>query len=227
METLSAVQFQALVQHGTALKRMRQGVKVWRLADGRIVKLFRPRGRFSRSRLYPPNRRFARNARRLCDRGFVTVQVERLFFNRDNDCYAVVYPELPGLTLEALLTTGTARSELLRQLAALMARLHRAGVVFRSLHLGNLLLSGGELALIDVQELTIRPWPLGVGARVRNFAHLLRREQDQHLLAENALVELLQVYLAESGLSAAAQTRLQLRVRRLAQPRRQTNEVES
>jgi hypothetical protein len=209
MQTLSSAQYESLVENGRPVKQMRQGVKVWRLDDGRILKLFRPRGRFSRSRLYPPNQRFARNAARLAQLGFTSVEVQQIFWNQANGCYGVIYPELPGRTLEELLTATDDHTVVLSALAKLIADLHRAGVNFRSLHLGNvLMIESGTLALIDVQELTFRRRPLGLRARAKNLTRLLRRPQDRALLGESPFEELFSRYLGCSDLSVAAGERL-------------------
>lgn len=213
MEVLDSARYQALTAGAEPLKEMRQGVKVWRLLDGRILKLFRPRRRFSRTRLYPPNRRFARNARRLRRLEIGTVAVEQIFFNESNGCYGLLYAELPGRTLAAAMAAGPGRAVLVAALAQLLAKLHRAGVLFRSLHLDNVLVvNSGELALIDVEELTIRPGSLGVRGRLRNFSHLLRREQDRELLDGAVFAALFERYLEHTDLSAAAQLRLRRRL---------------
>jgi len=212
MDRLSEAGYAALVAGGEAVKHMREGVKVWQLADGRIVKLFRPRGRFSRSRLRPSNRRFASNAERLRRLGFVSVDVLQLFMLETNGCFGVVYEGVQGRTLESLFRDETS-DERLDVLARLLAGLHRAGVLFRSLHLGNLIeMDLGELALIDVEEVKFRSRPLSVGARVQNFQHLLRRPIDRQLIDAAAFTVLVECYLQHCELSGSVQTRLRTRL---------------
>jgi tRNA A-37 threonylcarbamoyl transferase component Bud32 len=212
MDRLSEADYAALVAGAEPIKHMREGVKVWLLADGRIVKLFRPRGRFSRSRLWPPNRRFALNAERLRRRGFVSVDVLRLFVLETNNCFGVVYQGVRGQTLESSLREELS-DERLDVLARLLARLHRAGVLFRSLHLGNLIVvASGELALIDVEEARFGSRPLSVAARARNFHHLLRRPIDRELIDAPAFTDLLERYLEQCGLSDGARSKLRARL---------------
>lgn len=207
-EVLDEAAFERLVAGGQPIKRMREGVKVWRLPDNRIVKLFRPRGRFSRSRLYPANERFAANAQSLAELGFTTVVVQQLFDYPQMGCSGVVYEALPGETLESCLKVMDT-SALITQLAALMAQLHAAGVLFRALHLGNVLvMPDARLSLIDVEEVvlsgrTLRPW-----IRLRNFRHLLRRELDRELLGRDGFQLLVDGYFEGLELPARQQRRL-------------------
>jgi len=202
MESLDAAGYALLVADGIPIKEMREGVKVWRLPDGRMVKLFRPRGLLSRSRLQPANRRFARNAAMLSRLGFVTVTVQQLFYNQENGCFGVVYAELPGRTLEQAFAESPSPA-LIESLAQLLVDLHQHGVLFRSLHLGNVVwLDSGLLGLIDVEELNVSGRALGVRSRVRNFRHLLRRELDRNLLTVEGFQSLASGYLSHCGLSA-------------------------
>ena len=79
---------------------------------------------------------------------------------------------------------GEAPSDLLEQLARFIAELHQAGVYFRSLHLGNVVLTPqGKLGLIDIADLSIQRWPLLGSQRLRNFRHMLRDARDPMAVA--------------------------------------------
>lgn len=218
-EILDTNAFERLVAGGQPIKHMREGVKVWRLPDDRIVKLFRPRGRFSRTRLHPANERFTANAQALTDLGFATVVVQRLFVYPPMGCSGVVYQALPGETLESHLRDADSEVLILR-LGELMAKLHTSGVMFRALHLGNLLVaSEGGLALIDVEETKLSRRPLGPWRRLRNFRHLLRREVDRRLLGKERFEQLVDGYLQNAVLSNAQQRTLRQRLYKLAESR--------
>lgn len=215
IERITEADYRSLVEGGEPLERMPSGVKVWRLPDGRIVKLFRRRGFFSRSRIRPPSARFAANARRLRTLGFESVRVERCFRVERKGSHGVVYPGLPGSTLEDLLT-GDPDADLLSSFGRLLARLHHAGVLFRALHLGNVIAGPtGALGLIDVEELSIRSRPLGSSARRRNLRHLLRRPHDRRLLRGPGIGIVLDAYVSEAGLSPDQAARLRERARLL------------
>ena len=67
--------------------------------------------------------------------------------------------------------------------SSLFARLHDAGVYFRGLHFGNVIVDGEVVrGLVDVTDVRFRPWPLGVSARARNFKPFLRYPEDRAIL---------------------------------------------
>lgn len=58
--------------------------------------------------------------------------------------------------------------------------LHRKGIYFRSLHLGNVILTpNGEFGLIDFSDMRIYPWPLPKFMRVRNIRRLRGIESER------------------------------------------------
>jgi len=215
IEQISTADYTSLVEGGEPLERMPGGVKVWRLPDGRIVKLFRRRGIFSRSRLQARSVRFAANARRLHGLGFTTVHVERCFRVHPDGTHGVIYAGLPGSTLERRLADEP-DAGLLSALGCLLARLHEAGVLFRALHLGNVIVGpDGTLGLIDVEEVSVHARPLGLSARRRNLRHLLRRPQDRALLRGALIGIVLDAYVRDADLSARKAARLRNRARQL------------
>jgi hypothetical protein len=62
---------------------------------------------------------------------------------------------------------------LLAGAAALARRLHEARLWHRDLHVGNLLLQGDALVLVDVQKLRALPFPLPLGLRARDLVWLV------------------------------------------------------
>lgn len=217
-EILSDSAFQALAASAAALERDAHGPKVLALADGSYLKLFRRKHRLSRARLLPYSTRFARNAARLARLGIATVEVTARLAIPSIDRTAVRYRPLAGETLAALAARGPLDTDAARHLGAFIARLHQHGVLFRSLHLGNIVRTGdGSLGLIDVADLRFRR-RLGWRARARNFRHLLRRPQDRTALAP-VLDGLLAAYFDAADLPPAAAGRLRRRVCRVAELR--------
>ena len=169
---------------------------------GTIVKLFRTKRPLSSAHLYSHARRFADNAVRLAEMGIPSVQildVRRLAWPpRD----VVIYRELSGETLGEILSVASPErvDRCLLHLAGFIALLHRKGIYFRSLHLGNVLaLSDGRLGLIDVSDLRVRSRELGPRARARNFRHLLRREQDKIHMERFGLQDFYSEYCRKAG----------------------------
>jgi tRNA A-37 threonylcarbamoyl transferase component Bud32 len=78
----------------------------------------------------------------------------------------VVAEALPGLD-------AAAQQALLGAAAALARRLHEAGLWHRDLHVGNLLRSGGELLLVDLQKLVALPFAPPLALRARDLVWLV------------------------------------------------------
>ena len=161
------------------LEADRFGEKVLRLPDGTFLKLFRRKRLLSSAAWRPYAQRFADNAAALSRLGIPSprvIQVYRLpVIERD----AVHYHPLEGRTLRALIDADVAGSEVRFEFGAFVARLHRLGVYFRSLHLGNVIVTPpGEMGLIDIADLSLRTRSLGRNRRDRNFCHITRYPQD-------------------------------------------------
>lgn len=183
-EVMGSAEYAAITAAAEPIKRDRFGVKVWRLQDGSYLKLFRPKHKkwFSSERLVPANARFAFNAHQLINRGIATVDVKRLCFCASVERHAVHYDPLEGETMEDLLLQ-LKDPNLLPAFARFMAMLHDAGILFRSLHLGNVVRQpNGELGLIDVHAITFERGSLNAQARSRNFRHLLRNGRQAELM---------------------------------------------
>ncbi len=202
MKTVTPTQYSALIAGAEAIDAAGdEPVGVLRTADDRIVKIFRRSRGPLVDRVWPYAARFASNARRLRRRGVDTVAVEGLFRCPGLGMDFVVYPMLPGASLRDLDADPDRRREALSGLPAYLARLHRCGVHFRGLHLGNVLHQGpGRYALLDVGYLRLLPWALDVRSRASNFRNIMRYDRDLELLVNFGLAEFMRRYLEESRL---------------------------
>lgn len=172
-----------------------RGLKVLKLANGNILKLFRLRNQWSIARWHGYAQRFCANAKRLHQLHIPTVNIvgsylledESIFSalpapitfkprrNGANQTYAVEYVPLPGKTLKELLINQELTTAHAVQLGGFISRLHDSGVHFRSLHLGNIVLTPEtEMGLIDVADMRIYPWALWFNTRLRSFRHVTR-----------------------------------------------------
>ena len=139
---------------------------------------------------------------RLTAMGIPTVDVEQVFYCHQIRRHGVVYPLLQGESLEKIAARDGISDELYHKLAGFIAMLHARGVYFRSLHLGNILLSpDGEYSLIDVADMRFSSSSLRVDQRRRNFRHLLRNQNHRKLFEGFGLERFLKLYLASAGLS--------------------------
>ncbi len=172
---IGSSQFEQMCQAGTVLEQDERGIKVLRLQNGDMLKVFRVRNRFSVARIYSYARRFCRNAARLQRSGIPTVHIKQLFHLEAPAETAVLYAPLEGSTLRELLRSRSLTVDEADMLGTFIAKLHSYGVHFRSLHLGNIVMdTQGRLGLIDIADMSIYPWPLWCGTRARSFTHLHR-----------------------------------------------------
>jgi len=166
----------ALTDGAAVLEADSHGPKVYRLADGNFLKLFRRKRLISSAAFRPYSMRFCLNAERLADRGVPTLEPLSVFKLADSSLTAVLYRPLAGKTLKDLYLDAPGRfDEYLPQLAQFIRGLHQNGIYFRSLHLGNIVLTPqGTLGLIDIADLSVQARPLPKAKARRNLAHFLR-----------------------------------------------------
>ncbi len=186
MQLLGKEKYERWRSGAQILEKDGHGEKVLRLADGAFLKLFRRKRRFSKTAFYPPARRFAQNAAALQRLGIPCPQVIQLYKITDPYHSVVHYEPLEGKTLRQLLQNGITlddQLEVFARLAEFINRLHDLGVYFRSLHMGNIVLTpDNQLGLIDISDMRCLGRPLSRWMRHRNYQHLLRYESDWALV---------------------------------------------
>src|SRR5690606_1481936 len=148
---LSQVDFDQLTLGAKDLEADSYGAKVYLLGDGNILKVFRRKRLISSALLRPYCQHFVYNARPLAQLGIPTLEVISQYKLPMPGRTAVLYRPLPGETLLQLSRQeGFSWDEYLPQLIELVRRLHRSGIYFRSLHLGNVVVTPEQrLGLID------------------------------------------------------------------------------
>jgi hypothetical protein len=181
LQTLSHDAYLALRIDATVLEYDLHGDKVLRLSDGNYLKLFRRKRLISSAAWYPYAQRFADNAAALHQRGIPCPEVVAIYripsIRRD----AILYRPLAGQTLRDLVHSGEATPDLRSRLTNFVAALHQEGIYFRSLHLGNIVLTpDGSFGLIDIADMRVGSRPLRPHQRRRNLQHLLREPQDRN-----------------------------------------------
>lgn len=184
--------FLALRKGAEVIEADGHGEKVLRLADGTLLKLFRRKRILSSAAWYPYAQRFASNALALRERGIpvptVIAAMRIPSIKRD----AVHYHPLPGESLRSLVRRGlepAAERELKRKFVDFVIHLHALGVYFRSLHLGNVILTpSGELGLIDFSDLRVYARPLPVFMRRRNIQRMLEMAGEREWIDSEAIL---------------------------------------
>lgn len=202
-QQLTVDDFDIMCDGGEVLEQDERGVKVMRLTDGNIIKVFRLRSLISGARLYSYARRFCRNAIRLKAKGINTVTIEKLYHFEHGGNTAVLYRPLMGETLRDVIKKNEISVYLVETLAIFLSKLHKEGVHFHSLHMGNVVLTlRGEIGLIDISDLSIYPWPLFCHTKVRSFRRLCKYPEDIKQFG-SAYWQLFQdKYFAESRLNS-------------------------
>jgi hypothetical protein len=175
MRIVSANEFEHWLQDGQVLEKDGRGPKVIRLKTGCLLKIFRSRRPALIARLQPDAQRFADRAERLRQLGIRTPDIiETCWLNRESAISLCIYSPLPGRSLEHIfLDSRDEFDRLLPGFAEYIRMLHRCGVYFRSLHLGNVLHTpDGGFGLIDFLDIRFKKRALGRHEIKRNFNHL-------------------------------------------------------
>lgn len=173
---LNETDLAALATGAQVLEQDSYGPKVYRLVNGNFLKLFRRKRLLSSALLKPYSSRFCLNAQRLVERGIPTLTPLAIFRLADPSLSAVMYHPLAGQTLkDVYLQAPDAFVNEVPRLAAFIRDLHGKGIYFRSLHLGNIVLTPqGSLGLIDIADMSVQPRPLSNAKARRNLAHFSR-----------------------------------------------------
>lgn len=182
---LSNGRLASLTANAQILEEDSLGPKVYRLANGNFLKLFRRKRLVSSALLVPYSDRFWRNAARLTELGIPTLTPLELYRLENSSLSAVLYNPLQGRTLKDIyLDEPDAFGKHLQTLVDFIRTLHCRGIYFRSLHLGNIVLTPeGALGLIDIADLSFQRRPLSKAKARRNLAHFER------FLKHNGLAE--------------------------------------
>ena len=159
------------------------GAKVYLLADGNFLKVFRRNRLISSALLRPYSQRFVDNAARLAQLGIPTLEVISQHKLDMPGRTAVLYRPLPGRTLlQMSRDEGFSWDIYLPRLIELIRQLHRSGVYFRSLHLGNVVVTPDQrLGLIDVADMRFLRPPLSARMIRRNVQHMVRYIERENL----------------------------------------------
>jgi len=187
MRALAYADYEALRKNAEVIEADFFGDKVLRLEDGNFMKLFRRKRLISSAAFFPYAKRFADNALELTKRGVRCPDVLATYRVSDIARDVVHYQPLPGQTLRQLIADPDHYSNpvLLEKFGRFVAQLHNLGIYFRSLHLGNVVLtSDNELGLIDIADMRTLRRPLRKSLCLRNFQHMRRYHNDHEWLLQ-------------------------------------------
>ncbi|MEA3545590.1 MAG: toluene tolerance protein, partial [Thermodesulfobacteriota bacterium] len=174
MEKISVAAYADLIQSCKVLEKDGHGEKVLLADNGQIIKIFRRKRLLSSALFFPYVRRFASNAKRLQRLDIHTITVLKFAHCCQPKRDLVWYEPIAGETLRNYCQLE--KSELIIEtLARFVAELHQKGILFRSLHWGNIIVAVDlSLGLIDIADIRFYRQSLSPTLRQRNFSHLLR-----------------------------------------------------
>lgn len=183
MRIVSAQELESWLASGKVLEKDARGPKVVALENGLFLKIFHTRRHPLLARLQPAAKRFAENSHQLQRLEIPAPEVqELLWINKSAGLSACLYRPLPGASVEDIYNQNPDDIiTLLPALARFIRTLHRRGVYFRSLHLGNIIqLPEEQFGLIDILDLQfkgrqINPWL--VQRNLRHLQHYLNRRK--------------------------------------------------
>lgn len=202
MQALDHNAYLAMREGAQVLEADHFGDKVLYLRNGNYLKLFRRKRLLTSAALLPYAQRFANNALALQQRGIPCPQVLAVYRIKSIQRDAVYYAPLEGQTLRQLVDSPERAASLRAQLGEFVAQLHARGLYFRSLHLGNIVLTPDHsLGLIDIADLKCQRRALSASKRLRNFQHMLRYSQDRQWLLAGSDSGFLQHYLLDGQLN--------------------------
>lgn len=201
MQALSKSDYENLRQGAEVIEADSHGDKVLRLCDGSFLKLFRRKRLISSAAIWPYAKRFADNATMLSKLNLPSPQVKQVYRIKELKRDVVHYQPLPGRTLRQL-ESSELTEDIFAALGSFIATLHKQGIYFRSLHLGNIVLTPeGRMGLIDLADLQKSAHALSKMKRLRNFQHLLRDKNDRKLLCSIAAAACFDSYCRDSSLT--------------------------
>lgn len=211
MKTLNREKYEALREGAEVLAADDHGDKVLRLKNGHIMKLFRRKRLFSSALIYPYGKRFADNVKQLTKLGIPTVKGLSLYRVPSISRIAVEYKPLPGESLDDEIKRGVFGEQQIEKFGTFLSKLHKLGVYFRSIHLGNVIMTPeGKLGLIDVSDMKVYRRPLPTSLRTRNMRHFCRYPEHAEALFPNGNTEtFMKSYLATTDLSKEKKKQLE------------------
>ena len=192
LKTMEYQDFLALKAGAEVLEADLHGEKVLRLTDGSMFKLFRRKRLITSAAWYPYAQRFVDNAAALREKEIPVPCVIGAMRIPSVKRDAVHYLPLEGVTLRQLIRQGLdpkTEQALKKRFTEFVMHLHTLGIYFRSLHLGNVILTpSGELGLIDFSDLRIYRRSLPVFMRRRNIQRMLGIDRERGWIDSEAIL---------------------------------------
>ena len=195
--TITPEELNFLCQHGEAIDNKGGYPAVVIHPDDTITKLWaRKRKLLSSATLCPYSNRFVRNAEELKRQGIAVPEILSHATVKNSHVRIVTYRPLPGQSIRELLSENP-ESVNIPELCEYIYQLHQKGILFRSMHLGNIIQGPGanNYGLIDFTDVKFYSRPAPLLRRAANLATPLRYTQDIDHIKEAGLPSLQKSYL--------------------------------
>ena len=213
MQILSDAQLADLISRSSLLEGEADKPKVLLDSDGYIYKFFyQPNRKLSSRTLFPPFKQFVKNSQILLQRNIPTVSISDTMTAADHRFDAIRYQAIEGIEFREHLKQAGHNE--IRALVTIIAKLHKQGVFFRAIHLGNILRQpDGNYALIDISDCWFSSGQLDTFRRARNLAHLLSYHADSPYFSKYGNHRFIDEYALEAQLNSANQWFLKTYIR--------------
>lgn len=199
MEQFTTQQVEEIIGDNEILMGSDHSPKMLETQSGEVVKFFYPKSRLSTSTFFPKAKVFADNGDSLKKLQVIAPVTTRIGYCASRKMYLVIYDRIPGKDLR--MWDAEKDNRALDGLGGYLALLHRKGVMFRGIHLGNVLMDDdGQYALVDISGMACKSKALTLWQRMRNLINLLGVEDDKQILSAYGLSRFVANYCAAAGL---------------------------
>ena len=174
-----------------------------------IIKIFNVRGYISSGFFNTYASRIIKISIRLKEHEITSIEItNELAFQYNNRLSGVSYKYIPGKTYRDLGNKIT--KEMITDLAKYISIIHKKGIYFRAMHLGNILLHNKKLFLIDIAKIHFYPWPLFIFTRARAFRRMIKYQDDIKHFGLINYKNLISEYMVSSKFNHFERIRFQL-----------------
>ena len=174
-----------------------------------IIKIFNVRGYISSGFFNTYASRIIRNSIKLKEHEISSIEItNELAFQYNNRLSGVSYKYIPGKTYRDLGNKIT--KEMITDLAKYISIIHKKGIYFRAMHLGNILLYNKKLFLIDIAKIHFYPWSLFIFTRARAFRRMIKYQDDIKHFGLINYKNLISEYMNSSKFNSFERIRFQL-----------------
>lgn len=174
-----------------------------------IIKIFNVRGLISSGFFNTYASRIIKNSLKLKKYDIPSIEItNELVFQYNKRLSGVSYKYIPGTTYRDLSHKIT--MDMITDLANYISNIHKKGIYFRAMHLGNILLHNKKLFLIDITNIHFYPWPLFVFTRARAFRRMIKYQDDIKNIGLINYKNLISEYMNSSKFNYFERIRFQL-----------------